>query len=207
MKQPVDEDLLRRVQRGEHSAFLVLFDRYFPIIERYAARLVQDAESVADLADMTFHQAFRHARRSRGALPRYPAYLFLICRRRAYRSAICHAVPRPSYFRPLRDDCGGAPILEELPLDIILSARRDAVFQSALNGLSLEDREIVHLAFEPDLSREDISAILKQPDANAITERLARAFRRLGDAVLREGRLAPDLQRKVRDRVEQRVRA
>jgi RNA polymerase sigma-70 factor (ECF subfamily) len=206
MAHPTDEQVLERVKQGEHSAYLILFDRYYSRIERYAARLIRDADAARDAASATFLQAFREMRRNRTEPPRYPAYLFLVCRRKVQRELSRQSSMPISSWRGAKVEESGGANLEEMPLHIILSPERDALLQSALDRLSIEDCEILHLAFEPDLSCSDIRMILRQPSEVAVTAHLNRALRRLGASVLRVGYLVPEPKGKSGDCVKHGAR-
>src|SRR5438874_2461769 len=81
MNGPTDLEILRRVQQGDRSAYMLLFDRYYARIERYAGRLLQDSEAARDAASETFLRAYRSVDGFRTGEIGYAAYLFLICRR------------------------------------------------------------------------------------------------------------------------------
>src|SRR5579883_1547403 len=148
-----DEEIIRRAQRGERSAFLTLFDRHYPRVESYARRQTRDAELARDLASETFLRAYRNLDKFRtGENITYLGYLLMICRRLIItESARRRAAPARSL-----EECERLDRIEDdgaLPVDYVLGAERRAMLQQALRSLSEEDREIIHLAFERDLSR------------------------------------------------------
>ena len=186
MAQETDEQLLKAVRMGVPSAYLALFDRYYSQIERYAHCLLQDTGEAARAASTTFDLAFRDAHRKRlNRLP-YPAELYLICRRTALRGKLRAAAgaarqrcePLSLKHEPLA--------IDELSLSMILCRERDALIQSALDNLQLLDRDIIYLAFEPDLDRDLVESILKT-SSEGVTARLYQALWRLGAAVHHAG--------------------
>jgi DNA-directed RNA polymerase specialized sigma24 family protein len=193
MAQSTDAQVLRRVQSGEQSAFEILFDRYYARILEYAVCVLQDEVGARAAAARTFVEAYRDARRQRPRGVTYPAHLYRICRRQIHRDyprlfcreAIAYGTIEAEVW--VRD-------LEELPLSIILRRERDSLIRTAIEGLSAADREIIHLAFAPDLSRRDLASILRQPSDAALMARLYRAVRRLSASVLQAGLATPALQ-------------
>ncbi len=202
MAQPTDEEVLRRVKQGERSAFVILFDRYFDSVERYARCHLLDTRAASRAATATFMTALRDACRRRSATVSYPAYLFVVCRRFLVRATRRYPAPRIQSLMRLESNAVAIPELDELPLSIILSFERDALIRTAMEGLSLEDREIIHLSFEPCLRQADVGFILKQPSNTRLTASLTHALRRLGSAVLQAGCSLPIERGTTRDRVK-----
>ncbi|HLJ57397.1 MAG TPA: sigma-70 family RNA polymerase sigma factor [Chthonomonadaceae bacterium] len=184
---PTDEEILRRVQRGDRDAFLVLFDRYHSRVESYARRQMQNPEAARDIASETFLRAYRTVDNFRIGEISYGGYLYLICRRlmlteRTRNSGV--------YVRSLDEDPGELDDIPDpvpLPLDAVLSAERCNMLHAALDRLPPTDREIIHLAFERDLSRRDISAILSKPSVTSVTSHLHRAIQKLKAIIIEQG--------------------
>ncbi len=198
--EPSDDEIIARVQGGERDEFLELFERYYARVESYAWRQLQDAEAARDLASETMLRAYRSIDTYRfGERMPYLGYLLLICRHlalneRARRSA------RPT--QSLDADARLTETLEapgETPLMHLLEQERRLMLHSALDSLAAEDREIIHLAFERDLSRRDIGAIMSKPSVSAVTSHLYRAMQKLKEAVLRQGYFDSESGRKRHD--------
>ncbi len=187
MADPTDSQVLKRVQQGDYRAYVLIFDRYYAAIERYAVCLLGEGEAASAAASATFEKGFREARRKGATTAGYPARLFLLCRRSALRTAPRQIARKLSRRPEPAPEVSGPASLDDLPLSIILCGERDALVLSALNELAPPDREIIHLAFEPVLFRKDLGAILTLPSDQAVTAQLIGALRRLGAAVLRSG--------------------
>jgi RNA polymerase sigma-70 factor (ECF subfamily) len=175
-----DEDILRRVQQGERSLYFQLFDRYYARVENYARRQLQNSEAASDIASETFLRAFRNVDSFRiGEEITYLGYLLMICRRLILteRTRQGRAVVRSLEENPIESErlADTAP----LPLSHLLDEERHAMIREALAQLPQEDQEIIYLAFERDLSRRDIVAILGKPSVSAVTSHLYRAMQRL----------------------------
>lgn len=187
-----DNDILRRVQQGEREAYLTLFDRHYRRIECYAFRQLHNAEAARDIASETFLRAFRSVDSFRiGEQITYLGYLFLICHRLILTERQRQrATPVVSLdvLNP-EDDAPGMPRTEgdSLPLSKLLQAESRAMVRDALGKLSTEDREIIHLAYERDLSRQDIAGILGKPSVSAVTSHLYRAMQKLKTVLIQQG--------------------
>jgi RNA polymerase sigma-70 factor (ECF subfamily) len=182
-----DEEILRRVQGGDRDAFLVLFDRYYSRVEGYARRQMQNPEAARDIASETFLRAYRTVDSFRLGEISYAGYLFLICRRLMLTERSRNA---GAAFRSLdehADELEAIPDGLALPLDTLLSSERSAMLRDALERLPAADREIIHLAFERDLSRRDIGEILAKPSVSAVTSHLHRAVQKLKAIIVEQG--------------------
>jgi RNA polymerase sigma-70 factor (ECF subfamily) len=183
-----DDRIIERVQQGDRAAYLKLFDLYYPRVERYARWQLQDTETARDVASETFLRAYRHIGGYEvGRNSAYLPYLLQICRRLIFAEQDrLHS--RPTYS--LDDTAGEIDTLtdeHEVPLLYLLEEERRAMIQNALDGLSADDREIIHLAFERDLSRKDIATIMGKPSVTAVTSHLYRALQKLKVIVLQQG--------------------
>ena len=183
-----DEEIITRVQQGEREEYVVIFDRYYSRVERYARRQLQNAETARDLASETFLRAYRNVDSFRtGENISYLGYLLLICRRLILTE---RGRQRNGAVRSLEENTLEAERLADsspLPIMALLDNERRAMLQRALESLSTDDREIIHLAFERDLSRRDIVSILGKPSISAVTSHLHRAMQKLKEIVARQG--------------------
>ena len=182
-----DEEILRRVQSGDREAYLVVFDRYYSRVESYARRQMQNPEAARDIASETFLRAYRTVDSFRIGEISYAGYLFLICRRLILTErSRCGG----AHFRSLdehTEEIKAIPDGLALPLDLLLSAERCTMLRDALDRLPVADREIIHLAFERDLSRRDIAEILAKPSVSAVTSHLHRAVQKLKAIIVEQG--------------------
>ncbi len=186
-----DDEILRRVQQGERTEFLELFDRYYPRIEGYAQRQLHNAEAARDIASETFLRAYRHVDSFRIGEISYVGYLFLVCRRliltERQRARSSPVVPwDPAQHENLAEAEPQADTAA-LPLARVLHAEKRAVVRQALQQLPADDQEIILLAFERDLSRRDIAQILDKPSVSAVTSHLYRAMQKLKVVLLQQG--------------------
>jgi RNA polymerase sigma-70 factor (ECF subfamily) len=182
-----DEEIIARVQQGRTNEYLHLFDRHYARVENYARRHLQNAEAARDIASETFLRAYRNVQRFRiGDGITYFGYLLMICRRlilteraQQRRARILSLEETPEADR-LSDT-------HRLPLARILDGERSQMIHHALDCLPEDDREIIYLAFERDLSRRDIAEILDKPSVSAVTSHLYRAMQKLKRIVTEQG--------------------
>lgn len=187
-----DDQIIQRVQQGDRAAYLALFDRYYARVERYARWQLQDTEAARDMASETFLRAYRHVGGYQvGRNNAYLPYLLQICRRLIFAER-ARVQSRPTYS--LEDNAGEIDTLtdeNDMPLLYLLEEERRTMIQNALEGLSPDDREIIHLAFERDLSRKDIAEVMGKPSVTAVTSHLYRALQKLKVIVVQQGYFVP----------------
>lgn len=186
--QPSDHEILRRVQRGERNAFITLFDRYYARVESYARWQMRQPEIASDIASETFLRAYRSVDgfRTETGTP-YFAYLLQICRRLIQTERGRRMIESSCSLDALDADSTRLLETEELPLASLLLGERRTMVQAALDQLSYDDREIILLAFEKDLSRRDIAEILGKPSVTAVTSHLHRAMQKLKTLLVQQG--------------------
>lgn len=185
-----DDRIIDRVQQGDRSAYLELFDRYYPRVESYARWQLRNPEAARDAASETFLRAFRSIGGYRvGSGTAYLAYLLQICRRLIYAERAREPAMPPFSIEQLASE-NAEPSTDEAPLFFLLEEERRVMIQRALSYLSTDDREIIHLAFERDLSRRDIAVIMGKPSVTAVTSHLYRALQKLRAVVVQQGYFA-----------------
>jgi len=182
-----DEEILRRVQGGDREAFLLLFDRYYGRVEGYARRQMQNPEVARDIASETFLRAYRTVDSFRINEISYIGYLFMICRRLTLTERSRYGGVPVRSLDENADELEAIPDGDDLPVDLLLSAERSTMLRDALEKLPAADREIIHLAFERELSRRDIGEILCKPSVSAVTSHLHRAMRKLKAIIIEQG--------------------
>ena len=174
-----DDEILKAVQAGDRSKYMELFDRHYSRVESYARRQLQNAETARDVASETFLRA-------------YLAYLLMICHRLTLTEL---ARRRATPVSSLEEHTVIAERLvdhEATPVDRLLEGERRAMLRVAMDSLPPDDREIIHLAYERDLSRQDIVTILGKPSVSAVTSHLYRAMQKLKAVMVQQGYFAAD---------------
>ena len=129
-------------------------DRYERILVSYAREITGDLDSARDAVQETF---LRLSRQDVISLePRLRPWLFLVCR----NCALDHRrkVVRFS-TEPVEE---AAQTSEELPPDVRAIAEEDAIcLRGLVSGLPRQQRELIKLKFEADLSYKEMAEALK----------------------------------------------
>ena len=73
------------------------------------------------------------------------------------------------------------------PLEYVLEEEQREMIRQSLDQLAPADREIIALAYDHDMSRRDIAALLGKPSTTAVTTHLYRAMQKLREAVSSQG--------------------
>jgi len=168
--------LLARARTGEVSAREALFERFMPIVRRWARhRLPASARGLADTEDLvqiTLMRALNRLehfeQRREGALLAYLRTILLNVVREEIRRA------RPARAQELLDEDAGAPVRSEL--ERLIGRETLERYERGLEQLSDVQREAVLLRLEFGYSHAEIAEALGKPTANAARMIVARAL-------------------------------
>ena len=117
--------------------------------------------------------------------PSYLACLLRICRRLILdRNARRKAAPRSFSRETGVMDLSIKEVAQ--PVGRLFREAHQDKLRAAIHLLPFQDREVILLAFEPELSREDIAFALNKPSVDAVTSHLVRAMQKL-EAMLYDG--------------------
>lgn len=177
MNQLLDEELVRRVQRGDKQAFDSLVRKYQYKITQLINRYVKDADEALDVAQESFIKAYRALPSFRGESAFY-TWLYRI----AINTAKNHLAMRAR--RPTDDeiDIETAEQFEsashlkdiETPEGLALSNELASVIQCALDELPEELRVAITLREFDGLSYEEIATAMECP-VGTVRSRIFRA--------------------------------
>lgn len=174
-------DLLKQAQAGDYTAFESLFDRLYPSVSRFVARLIGDSPDVDDIVQLTFIAFYR-------SLPRIDppetmrAYLFKIARNR------CTDALR----RQGRYEVGSLADDESTPLRITFTSSAEPenpedathwllvglAVREAMNQLPEVQRQTLILYAEENLSLQEI-ALTMDTKVGTVKSRLYHARKNL----------------------------
>jgi len=178
--KPQDEDLLRSVARGDRAALESLYLGYHRRLVRFLARVTPRYENVEEIINDTFLVVWQHAADFRGA-SRVSTWIIGI----AYRTAL----------KSLRGNDGlqHARSSEELP-ELSVEPMKDAELRDwiarALEGLPLEQRMTMELAYTLGHSVDEIAAISDCP-VGTVKARMFHAREKLRHALPALGGAGP----------------
>jgi RNA polymerase sigma-70 factor, ECF subfamily len=177
MNQVLDEELVRRVQRGEKTAFDSLVIKYQYKITQLINRYVKDPDEAMDVAQESFIKAYRALPSFRGESAFY-TWLYRI----AINTAKNHLAMRAR--RPSDDEVdleqaeqfeSGSRLRDvETPEGLLLSNELAHVIQLALDELPEELRIAITLREFDGLSYEEIASVMECP-VGTVRSRIFRA--------------------------------
>lgn len=173
------QDLLREAQEGRRDALDALLARYRPRLERWATgRLPRSARSLLDTGDLVQETLLR-ALESIGTIgARHPG---------SFESYVRQAVLNRirDQVRWARRRGGGEVDSDNLvhpgpsPLEETIGADVVRRYEEGMSLLSDDERQILHLRIELDMSYEEIAAMMGKPSADAARMAIQRSLHKL----------------------------
>ena len=179
---PEDEssvELVRRAQNGDRRALDRLFERYLPILRRWAAgRLPRWARDLVDTDDMIQETLMGTLRNVETFEPRHDGALGAYLRQalnNRIRDEIrkVHARPRKEELQDDQAGEGASPLEEAVGHEAL---RR---YEEALRRLTDEERELVLARTEMGMTYAQVAAATNKPTPDAARMAVSRALVRL----------------------------
>jgi RNA polymerase sigma-70 factor (ECF subfamily) len=159
-----DAALMLRVQRGDRDAFTELVGKYQQPIYNFIHRTVRDESEAEDLAQITFVQVWKSAKRYR-VKARFSTWLYTIARNlclNEIRRRSRH--PAESLDGSQTDDERSAPQFEDRsapqPVGEVLHGELEQKLAESLADLPENQRTAILLCQQEELSYEEIAAVL-----------------------------------------------
>lgn len=160
-----DTSLALTAQQGDSEAFIVLYDRYYDRIERYARSRVTSAPEVEDLISTTFLHALTHIERYDPRKGRFSTWLFAIA-----RNAVRNHHRREG--RPSADtEISPNPLAD--PQYAALSREAAQQLRAVVSQLTRDQQDALALRYGADLAFADIAVVLgkSEPAAKMLVQR------------------------------------
>jgi len=158
--EPEWADLMRRAACGDHSALAAFYDATSQLVFGLALRILGDRDAAEDAVVEVYSQVWREAN---GYDPqRGTPYTWLLTLTRSRAIDMLRARKR----EPVNDPLDAATEVESsapTPEDVSVAAQRHRMVRRALDGLSMEQREAIELAYFRGLSHSEIALQLGQP--------------------------------------------
>lgn len=153
-----DEELIRRMRRGDEAALMALYDRYAGYVSAIAIRILSDRQLAEEVVQDTFLRSWDHVDAYESSRGRVIAWLTRIARNRAIdllRSRSHQARRREA-----------APLSETVPAaatDVTDVIALHEALTAALAALPPEQRHVIELAYYGGLTQAEISEQLGTP--------------------------------------------
>jgi RNA polymerase sigma-70 factor (ECF subfamily) len=169
-----DAELVSRLQRGDRDAFTDLVRRWEGPLLRIAYRITGRLADAEDVRQRVFLKLLETA----GSLRRPEQFAAWI------RRAVVNTALSALRHRSRRDGLNHrfseykATVGKSQPGDLLIADEQARRLVTALAQLEPEERALLSLRFDEDLTFAEISAVLGQP-ASTIKSRMARAVGRL----------------------------
>lgn len=164
--------LVEKVAGGDHGAFRWLFRRFQRPVHAYLARLVRLPHIAEELMNETMLELWKGAGRF-GGRSTVSTWLFGIARHKAI-----------DHLRRTREGDLGEETLAEIPdpsptpEEALDRASLAELVGGLMDRLSVEHREVLHLAYREELSVEEIAGVAGCP-VNTVKTRMFYARKRL----------------------------
>ena len=189
----MDRDLVRRMQAGDERALGTFYDRWFPVVNCLATRMLKAPDEVEDVVEETFWQVWRQAARFDAERGSVQTWLLTIARSRALDRL---RATRRRREEPIEQDKlddatnSGESFDTRAPNDPLLDvehAEQRRIVRAALSELPAEQREALELGYFSGLSQSEIAERTGQP-LGTVKTRMRLAIQKLRDrlTVLRE---------------------
>jgi RNA polymerase sigma-70 factor (ECF subfamily) len=179
-------ELLRRAQGGDHAARNRLFQRYLPVLRRWASgRLPQGARDLSNTDDLVQDCIMRAIRHLDDFEPRHDG-AFLAYLRQILANRVLEEI-RKARNRPVRPG-NDAEVADDSPsqLETVIGWENLERYESALARLKPEDRCAIVLRVEFAYDYPALARALGKPSPNAARMAVMRALMRLAREIERE---------------------
>jgi RNA polymerase sigma-70 factor (ECF subfamily) len=159
-----DEELMARVAAGDSAAFERLYDRYAPVVLGLVVRIVQDQAEGEEVLQETFWKVWTQADTFDPAKGLFKGWLFSIARRQALDLLRRRSV-RPQAARDETEErrFEQAPSPEAGVPEAAEGAIAAAQLHDALDRLSVEQYQVLDLAYFKGFTRQEIARITGLP--------------------------------------------
>ncbi|HET9914380.1 MAG TPA: sigma-70 family RNA polymerase sigma factor [Anaerolineales bacterium] len=171
MSDEIEVELIQRAARGDRQAFTSLFERYFQSVYNYALSLSNDPATAEDLTQEAFIKAHTH-------LPNFkPPWNFRSWIFRMTRNLFLDLIrgrPEADSF----DDISPIPASDPSPESRVMASEATRRVRSALERLSVRNKEVLVLREVHGLSYAEIAEVLDttQPYVKTLLARSRAQF-------------------------------
>ena len=180
MEEPRDEEIARRVQRGESSLFGELVTRYEERLLRYAKKFLLDAEDAKDLLQDVFMKAYVNIQ-SFDIARKFSSWIYRIAHNE-FVNAIKKRSGREIFSLFDFDTILPHPVAKETADEGAHRKEMRAMLDRGLAVLNPKYREPLVLYYFEEMSYREIAEILEIP-TSTVGVRLERGKKKLKEAL------------------------
>ena len=180
--EKTDDDLIQEYKDGNEEAFRTLIERYVNPLYGFAFRMSGKKKELAeDIVQETWIKVWKKISDYKIGSNTFKSWIFTITRNTTIDQLRKKKMPVVSDFDT---EDGGNYLLdttfdtETLPETLIEKAEQKHMVDGAMDSLPLEDREILTLHYQEEMTFEIIGKILKKP-LNTVKSRHRRALAKL----------------------------
>ena len=179
--EKTDDELILEYRAGTEESFKILVERYAQPLYGFAYRMTGKQELSEDIVQETFVKVWKKIGQYNAGSNTFKPWIFTIARNTIIDQLRKKKMPTISDF----DSKDGYNFLTEtisdpdtLPATLIAKAEQKNMIDESMQSLSAEDREILTLHYQEELTFETIGKILKKP-LNTVKSRHRRALAKL----------------------------
>jgi RNA polymerase sigma factor (sigma-70 family) len=172
--------LIARIAAAESPALAELYELTAGRVYALAIRITAQRPTAEEVVSDVYLQVWRQAGRYDPARGRVLVWLLTICRSRALDALRRRMPDHKTLEEPQSEIAGG-----EEPLDILLNSERRHAIHAALSILSVEQRQLLALAFYRGLTHSQLAAHTGLP-LGTVKSLLRRAMQTLKQELLTE---------------------
>ena len=184
-----DGELARRIAAGDEAAFMAVYDAHATVLFAVVTRLLSDREAAAEIVQETYVTLWQRAAQYRPETASLLTWLMRIARNRAF-DRLRHEARRPRLVTVGESSSGfdgttpadPAVADEDEPGSSLERRWTQAVVRSAVAGMPDDERQVLVLAYDHDLSQSQIAARLDVP-VGTVKSRTRRGMARLREVL------------------------
>ncbi len=153
----LENELMRRVARGDEVALAVLYDRLAPLAYGLALRIAADKRLAQDAVQEAFLNVWSRAERFASARGTARAWVLRIVRNSAIDRARSEGAHERAKLRALQMDEVPRPLAPPRPDLQLVGQESRSSLDSALDELPAEQRRLIEIAYFQGLSHTEIA--------------------------------------------------
>jgi len=171
-----DEEIIRRILKGEQSAFTILVEKYQNYVFTLILRFTENREDAEEIAQDVFVKAYRSLADFRGE-SKFSTWLFTITR------TTCLSFLRKKKLdtQSLDNERTGIQVENSesaFNADLVEQKSRHTMLSQAIAMLSVDDAQVLNLFYRAEQTLAEIGKIMRL-DPNTVKVKLHRARQRL----------------------------